>query len=120
MENAAWIESVLAGVKKEKDQAEASGQRDRSDKSECARRQESMSDSGHARPHISELWQGALSPGRRSRNQSGARTFLSAALSIGGGAVAISGAVERSGVAADKNVRAPAALQKILAKMTDF
>src|SRR5437867_370148 len=53
-----------------------------------------------------------LSPGRRSRNQSGARTFLSAALSNGSKALGRSDPVGYSGVAADKNVRAPVASQK--------
>src|SRR5437870_3205774 len=53
-----------------------------------------------------------LSLGRPSRNQSGARTFLSAATSNGSPALERSDPVERSGVAADKNVRAPAASQK--------
>src|SRR3989454_7091680 len=53
-----------------------------------------------------------LSPGRRSRNQSGARTFLSAATSNGSRALEPSDPVEHSGVAADKNVRAPVASPK--------
>src|SRR3989442_816354 len=51
-------------------------------------------------------------PGRRSRNQSGARTFLSAAMSNGSKALERYDPVEYSGVAADKNVRAPVAFQK--------
>src|SRR5437773_11816349 len=65
------------------------------------------------------LWQAGvgagrarLSSGRRSRNQSGARTFLSAATSNGSKALERSDPVEYSGVAADKNVRAPVAFQK--------
>src|SRR2546426_3271032 len=53
-----------------------------------------------------------LSPGRRSRNQSGARTFLSAATSNGSKALERSDPVEYSGAAADKNVRAPVASQE--------
>src|SRR5436309_5634581 len=53
-----------------------------------------------------------LSLGRPSRNQSGARTFLSAATSDGTKAFERSDPVEYSGVAADKNVRAPVASQK--------
>src|SRR5437773_6666214 len=53
-----------------------------------------------------------LSPGRRSRNQSGARTFLSAATSNRSRALEPSDPVEHSGVAADKNVRAPVPSQK--------
>src|SRR5437867_10534666 len=65
------------------------------------------------------LWQAGvgagrarLSSGRRSRNQSGARTFLSAATSNGSKALERSDPVEYSGVAADKNVRAPLASLK--------
>src|SRR5439155_13670115 len=53
-----------------------------------------------------------LSPSRRSRNQSGARTFLSAAMSNGSKALGRSDPVGYSGVAADKNVRAPVASRK--------
>src|SRR3989449_11709486 len=53
-----------------------------------------------------------LPSGRQSRNQSGARTFLSAATSNGSKALERSDPVEYSGVAADKNVRAPVASQK--------
>src|SRR5947208_11039656 len=53
-----------------------------------------------------------LSPGRRSRNQSGARTFLSAATSNGSKALERSDPVEYSGAAADKNVRGPVASQE--------
>src|SRR5438876_10546784 len=65
------------------------------------------------------LWQAGvgagrarLSSGRRSRNQSGARTFLSAATSNGSKALERSDPVEYSGAAADKNVRAPVASPK--------
>src|SRR5438876_11188339 len=65
------------------------------------------------------LWQAGvgagrarLSSGRRSRNQSGARTFLSAATSNGSKALERSDPAEYSGVAADRNVRAPVASQK--------
>src|SRR5437867_11226896 len=65
------------------------------------------------------LWQAGvgagrarLSSGRRSRNESGARTFLSAAMSNGSKALGRSDPVGYSGVAADKNVRAPVASPK--------
>src|SRR2546422_7871599 len=50
--------------------------------------------------------------GRHSRNQSGARTFLSAATSNGSKALEGSDPVEYSGAAADENVRAPVSSQE--------
>src|SRR5437588_769364 len=50
----------------------------------------------------------AFNPKRFSRKAAGARTFLSAATCEMGGASDILRVVERSGLAADRNVRAPA------------
>jgi len=75
-----------------------------------------MEDAALRRILVIPQWQrdgrARLSPGRRSRNQSGARTFLSAAMSNGSKALGRSDPVGYSGVAADKNVRAPVASQK--------
>src|SRR3989442_2869753 len=55
---------------------------------------------------------GRLSPGRRSRNHSGARTFLSAATSNGSKALERFDPAEHSGAAPGKKFRAPVAFPK--------